>query len=601
MDYQEQEYERKLSDSVITSRLLGFAKPYIHYFLIGIGIILISIPINMYNPMLIKNITDILVPTNENGIVLNTKIEYLPILQNVIYMAVILIINSLATYFMIYLLQMAGQKINSHIRKEVFKHIESLSINQFNLTPVGKFVTRVTNDVNSITELYSNIIIGFIRNGFSAIVALIYMFFISWKLALIAIIVMPLLIIATIVFRKVTRKAYRESRTYNTEANAFLAEHLSGVKITQIFNREELESDKYKKKTKNLLKSNMKSLYSFAVFRPLIYLFLIISIVLSLYFGGKDVIAGVITIGTLMAFYDYLYRFYDPVQQISEQFDVLQSSFASAEKIFAILDTVPEIQDSKDAIELESIKGEIEFKDVWFAYKEDEWILKGISFKINANETVAFVGETGSGKTTILSLITRNYDIQRGEILLDGVNIRNIKLDYLRQNVSQMLQDVFLFSGTIESNIKLRDNDLFTQEEMEEASTYVNANKFIDKLPQHYQEEVRERGNNFSSGQKQLISFARAILHKPKIIILDEATANIDTETEQLIQDSLEKMMSIGTMLIVAHRLSTIQNADKIIVLDKGEILESGTHKQLLEQKGHYYQLYLLQFASSNE
>ncbi len=341
----------------------------------------------------------------------------------------------------------------------------------------------------------------------------------------------------------------------------------------------------------------MKSLLAFGVFRPFIYFLLIVSIVLVLFFGGLEVIEDPLKVGMLLAMYDYIYRFYEPVQQLAEQFDVLQSSFASAEKIFSILDTKPEIKDNEDAIELTDTKGEIEFKNVWFAYKENEWILKDVSFKINAGEIVAFVGETGSGKTTILSLITRNYDIQKGQILIDGIDIKTLKVESLRSNISQMLQDVFLFSGTIESNIKLNDIDRFTEEEMIESAKFVNADKFIDKLPNKYKEEVRERGNNFSSGQRQLISFARAILHKPKIIILDEATANIDTETEQLIQESLEKIMSIGTMLMVAHRLSTIQNADKIIVLNKGQIIESGSHKELLSQKGYYYNLYLLQFA----
>ncbi len=588
-------YERKMKDGVIAKRLLKYTTPHIWYFIWGLIVVFISVPLAAYNPILIKNITDNLVSRN---------IDINLIAINVIMMIIIMIVNAFAIYFMFYLLQKAGQKINQALRLEVFSHIEKLSANQFNLTPVGKLVSRVTNDVDSITQLYSNLIVGFLKNGLTALVSLIYIFALVWNidilLGICAVIVMPLLIVATIIFRKVTKKAYREARTYNTEVNSFLSEHLSGVKITQIFNKEDAEVLKFKEKTNKHYKSNMKSLMAFSIFRPFIYFLQIISIVLVLYYGGNLIIEGVMTFGVLTALYDYLFRFYDPVQQISEQFDVLQSSFASAEKIFNILDTKPEIEDFNYAQDFEKIKGEIEFKNVWFAYNNEDWILKDISFKIKENEVVAFVGETGSGKTTILSLITRNYDIQKGQILIDGIDLKKYKLDFLRSNISQMLQDVFLFSGTIESNIKLKD-DVYSDEEMVEAAKFVNADKFINRLPNKYQEEVRERGNNFSSGQRQLISFARAILHKPRIIILDEATANIDTETEILIKESLEKIMSIGTMLMVAHRLSTIQNADKIIVLNKGEIIESGNHKELLDKEGYYHKMYLLQFAEEDK
>ncbi len=589
MEINEELFERKLKDSVVFGRLIRFTVPFIWYFIVGILIVLIVIPISLYNPILIKEITDTLT---------EKIVDYDLIFMNVLLMAIIVIIKGFSIYFMFYILQKAGQKINCHIREKVFSHIEYYSINQFNNIPVGKLVTRVTNDINNITDLYSNIIIGFIRNILTAIFSLCFMFYLNKTITLWILVTIPFLIIGTIIFRRVSRKAYRESRTNNTEVNAFLSEHLSGVKITQIFNREELENLKFKNKTKKLLKSNMKTMRSFAYFRPYIFILSNIALAIVLYLGGIDIITGTLTIGTLIAFYDYLYSFYDPLQQISEQFDTLQSAFASAEKIFSILDTKPEIVDEIDAEEVIDFVGDIEFKNVWFAYKAEDWILKDVSFKVNANETVAFVGETGSGKTTILSLITRNYNIQKGQILIGGRDIKSIKLDSLRGAISQMLQDVFLFSGTIESNIKLRENEKFTDEEMVEAAKYVNADKFISKLPKTYQEEVLERGNNFSAGQRQLLSFARAILHKPKIIILDEATANIDTETEKLIQNSLEKMMNIGTMLIVAHRLSTIQNADKIIVLSKGEIIESGNHTELLKKQGHYYNLYLLQFAN---
>jgi ATP-binding cassette subfamily B protein len=377
--------------------------------------------------------------------------------------------------------------------------------------------------------------------------------------------------------------------------NAFLSEHLSGMKLIQIFNREEKKYNEFVGKNKKLNKSHYERVLAFSLYRPTIYLLYVVSLVIVLWVGSFQVIDGVITYGILFAFTQYINRFFQPIQNLAEQFDTLQSAFTSGERIFDILDEKPVIQDSPDAIELENFKGKIEFKNVWFAYNEGEWVLRDVSFIVKPNDTLALVGATGSGKTTIISLIVRNYDIQKGEILIDDINIKDIKLSSLRKNIGQMLQDVFLFSGTIESNIRLRDEEI-TDLEILEACKYVNADQFIQKLPQKYDEPVRERGNNFSSGQKQLLSFARTLVHKPSLMILDEATANIDTETEKLIQESLSKMMNIGTTIVVAHRLSTIQHADQIIVMRKGKIIESGNHQELLKNKGHYYQLYQLQY-----
>jgi ATP-binding cassette subfamily B protein len=367
------------------------------------------------------------------------------------------------------------------------------------------------------------------------------------------------------------------------------------MKIIQIFNQEKRKFDEFDGKNRKLKFSYYKQIFVFGIYRPSMYFIYMATVIMVFYIGGLQVLSESITIGILFTFYMYVGRFFEPIQQLAEQFNILQSAYASSERIFGILDSNPTVLDAEDAIELEEIKGEIEFKDVWFKYVEDEWVLKGVSFHVNAKDSVAFVGATGSGKTTILSLITRNYDIQKGQILVDGIDITKIKKSSLRKFIGQMLQDVFMFSGTIESNIKLK-NDNITREEMIQACEYVNADKFINKLDNGYDEEVRERGNNFSSGQRQLVSFARTIVHDPKVMILDEATSNIDTETEQLIQESLTKMMSIGTMLIVAHRLSTIQHVDNIIVLSKGEILEQGNHQELLKQKGHYFKLYQLQY-----
>ncbi|MBO5790555.1 MAG: ABC transporter ATP-binding protein, partial [Clostridia bacterium] len=386
-----------------------------------------------------------------------------------------------------------------------------------------------------------------------------------------------------------------------TDINTFLSENLSGIKVTQIFNRQARKMQEFSDKNERLAKSRMKEIYVFSVFRPIVYMLYICSVLALFYIGGKGNLEGwsflgqTIKGGTIVSFYMFINKFYNPIQNLAEQFTRLQSAFASSEKIFTILDMKPEVVDEPDAVDVEHIEGNIEFKNVWFAYENENWVLKDVSFTVKAGQTVAFVGATGSGKTTILSLICRNYDIQKGQILIDGMDIRKIKISSLRRHFGQMLQDVFLFSGTVKSNIVLGEESI-TDEQIKDACAYVNADRFIARLEGGVEEPVRERGNNFSAGQRQLLSFARAIVHKPAVMILDEATANIDTETEQLIQDSLEKMMNIGTMLIVAHRLSTIQHADNIIVLSHGEILEQGNHQALLSQKGRYYDLYTLQF-----
>ena len=423
----------------------------------------------------------------------------------------------------------------------------------------------------------------------------------NYDLTLMVLCFVPFIVLFTLIFRKFSRRAYRRVKDGTTDINTYLSENLSGMKITQIFNNEDKKLSEFREKNNFLKKARSQEILVFSIFRPIVYMLYITSVMCLLYFGGRGAIKGtvflgqVITSGTLVSFYMYISKFFNPIQSLAEQFNWLQSAFASAEKVFTIMDMEPEVVDEPDAIELEHIKGEITFDHVWFAYEEEEWILKDVSFHVNPKETVAFVGATGAGKTTILSLVCRNYDIQRGRILVDGIDIRKIKIQCLRSHFGQMLQDVFLFAGTIRSNIVLRREDL-TDEEIMEACRYVNADHFIDRLPEGLDEEVRERGNNFSAGQRQLLSFARTIIHKPDVMILDEATANIDTETEQLIQDSLEKMMNIGTMLIVAHRLSTIQHSDKIIVINHGEIVESGNHFELLEKRGAYYELYKLQY-----
>jgi len=430
---------------------------------------------------------------------------------------------------------------------------------------------------------------------------MVAMLCLNYQLTLMVLCFVPFIVLFTVIFRKFSRKAYRRVKDATTDINTYLSENLSGIKITQIFNCEDKKMRDFDRKNDELGDAKQKQIFVFGIFRPVVYMLYISSVLCLLYLGGKGYIDNTsflgqtLTSGTIVTFYMYINKFFNPIQNLAEQFNWMQSAFASAEKIFTILDIEPKVVDDEDAIELDDIKGDIEFRNVWFSYVPDEWVLKDVSFKVKANQTVAFVGSTGSGKTTILSLICRNYDIQKGQILIDGVDIRKIKISCLRKHFGQMLQDVFLFSGTIRSNIILRKDDV-SDEEIWECCRYVNADSFISKLENGLDEVVRERGNNFSAGQRQLLSFARTIIHKPSVMILDEATANIDTETELLIQDSLEKMMNVGTMLIVAHRLSTIQHADNIILLSHGEIIEQGNHQELLQRKGRYYQLYTLQY-----
>ena len=580
-----------MSDKEIVRRLAKYGTAYWKDFLLVFFIMLLSIGHNIISPVLVGHIEEVIKE--------DFQLPYL--FTMVAIYAVILLISMAGTYFQAILLQKIGQKILSHLRMDTFVHIESLSHEQLNNIPVGKLVTRVTNDTNAISMLFTNVLVTLVKNCMVLCGVLIAMFALNYALTLLMLCFVPFVILFTVIFRLFSRKAHRAVTDARTDVNTYLSENLSGMKVIQIFNREEEKMEDFMQRSKKLSDAKKKRILVFGIFRPMVYMLHISSILCLLYLGARNHIQDLtflgqtITSGMVVTFYMYCGRFFDPIQALAEQFDTLQSAFASAEKILSILDMVPEVVDEPDAIELDEIKGEIEFKDVWFAYKPDEWVLQGVSFHISPKQTVAFVGSTGSGKTTILSLICRNYDIQKGQILIDGIDIKKIKISSLRRHFGQMLQDVFLFSGTIRSNILLRKEGV-SDEEVMEACRYVNADSFINKLEAGLDEPVRERGNNFSAGQRQLLSFARTIIHKPSVMILDEATANIDTETEVLIQDSLEKMKNIGTMLIVAHRLSTIQHADNIILLSKGKILEQGNHQQLLAQKGRYYQLYTLQY-----
>ena len=584
-------FERNMSDGEIVRRLVQYAKPYGGKFaLVGV-LVLCSISYDIAAPLIVGGIEEMVV----GEFALNTLFAAVAVYAGV------LLFSMGSTYLQAVILQKVGQRIISDLREDLFTHIESLSHEQLNEIPVGKLVTRVTNDTNAISMMFTNLLVNLTKNAFVILGILAAMLCLNYQLTLMVLCFVPFIVIFTVIFRKFSRRAYRKVKDATTDINTYLSENLSGIKVTQIFGREDEKMAQFRAKSQTLAKATQEQIFVFGVFRPLVYMLYISSILCLFYLGGMGHLTGAsflgqtISSGTIVTFYMYISKFFTPIQNLAEQFNWLQSAFASAEKVFSIMDIRPKMVDAPDAIELDEVKGEIEFRDVWFSYIPGEWVLQGVSFHVQPRQTVAFVGSTGSGKSTILSLICRNYEFQKGEILIDGIDIRKIKISSLRRHFGQMLQDVFLFSGTIRSNIVLREEGI-PDEEILRVCQYVNADKFISKLDHGLDEEVRERGNNFSAGQRQLLSFARTILHKPSVMILDEATANIDTETELLIQDSLEKMRSVGTMLIVAHRLSTIQHADNIIVLSQGKILEQGTHQQLLARHGRYYQLYTLQY-----
>lgn len=597
MSNKEEKALRTMSDGKILLRLLKYMKGHVLTIVIAFILMIVAVVLDVCLPNIVIKIIEEL--TSKTA-------QFSKVLSLVIVYGIVMLSVYVLQYIQSIMLQKMGQKVMYKIRQDVFVAIENLSIAQLYEIPVGKLVTRVTSDTNTLNEMYTTLIINLIRNILTIIATVIMMFLISVKLTLLVLSVVPFLLVASIIFRKYSRKAYREVRTNVSNINAFLSENLSGMKIIQVFNQEDKKFKEFTDRNTDLKKSNLKEVWTFAIFRPVIYVLYMVATLLVVYVASKDALSVIndpsalpeaigAAAALVVGFRQYIDRLFDPIQVLADQFNIMQSAFASSERIFEILDTKPDVVDTPDAIELDHIKGDIEFKNVWFAYKEGEWVLKDISFKINAGQTVAFVGATGSGKTTILSLIVRNYDIQKGQILIDGIDIKNIKISSLRRNIGQMLQDVFLFSGTIFSNIQMYDETV-TLDDVKKASEYVNLAPFIEKLPNKYDEEVRERGNNFSNGQRQLLSFARTITYKPSIMILDEATANIDTETEVLIQDSLEKMRNIGTMLVVAHRLSTIQHSDNIIVIRKGIKIEEGNHQELLKKQGYYYKLYKLQY-----
>lgn len=584
--------EKKLEKGAL-SLIIGYTKKEKRSFIIAFLMMIFAVGIDLISPILLGSATTLL---SKEVINLNK------IVVVIITYVCILIVGCIIQYFQSMLLAKTGDRIIYEMREEVFNSLENLSINQLNQTPVGKLVTRVTSDTNALNDMYTSTIVNALKNVLTIIGVIVAMFIVNPIISLWVMITMPIIVVLTVVFRVLARKIYRKVRHGITAVNTSLSENISGIKLTQIFNQEEKQANQFNDANMNLKKSRGRQILLFGIFRPAIYAVYVLTIALLFYIASSKMLDGsfLLETGLIVTFYAYIEKLYTPIQQLAEQFNVLQSALAAAERIYEVIHTQPEIIDEPDAVEVTELKGEIEFKHVWFAYVNEDWILKDVCFKVNAKENVAFVGATGSGKTTILSLIVRNYDIQKGQILIDGKDIKQYKISSLRRCIGQMLQDVFLFSGTIRSNISLKDETI-SDRTIKEACEFVNADQVINKLPHQYDEPVLERGKNFSSGERQLISFARVVSHKPNIMILDEATSNIDTETEALIQDSLKKMMNIGTMLIVAHRLSTIQYCDKIIVLKKGRIIEEGNHKELLALKGYYYNLYRLQYEKNNK
>jgi ATP-binding cassette subfamily B protein len=584
------EHHEAHQDRKIFVRFYTYLKPHLGTFILAFVLMILG----TFTGIILPLASGLAIDQMQNPLLdLNDKLWILGIGTGVLLL--VSAFSTYVSYLQNIMLQTVGQKITDDIRQQVFDHINTLSIGQINSLPVGKLVTRATNDPGNISDMFTDTLVNVIRGVLTLVIIAGILISIQPMMALITFATIPLILIASQVYRRASRGAYRKVRNQISEMNAFLSEHLSGMKIIHIFNQEKKVKRTFQTINRELKANSIKEMYTFAVYRPILYLLSMVATLLAIYFGVVNVLSGVITIGLFVSFYVYIGQFFEPIQQISEQLNTLQSSFASAEKIFDVLDTKPLIEDASDAIELKTFKGKVEFRNVWFSYIPNEWVLKDLSFTIQPNETVALVGATGSGKTTILQLIVRNYDIQKGDILIDDIPIQKICRSSLRKHVGQMLQDVFLFSGTIRDNITLQ-NETITDAQIQQASSYVGLDYVLNKRTEGLQYQVKERGKNFSTGERQLISFARAMVYQPSLMMLDEATANIDSESETIIQQSLEKMMSISTMIIVAHRLSTIQHSDRILVMQKGEIKESGTHQALLNQKGLYYNLYLLQY-----
>ena len=585
-DYKsEEEKLGKAYDSKLMKRLLGYIKPYKNYVIFAIILNIVVAALGPVRPLLTKiAIDDYIAKSDYNGLMLIA-----------LALSGSLLLQAVIQYFLTYYTQYLGQKVLLDLRTQIFNHIQKLALKFFDKTPIGRLVTRATNDVEALGELFSSGIVMVFSDVFIIIWILVFMFFMDVSLSLVTLSVLPVLIYGTFLFRRKARESYRDVRLHLARLNSYMQEHVTGMSVVQIFNKEKDELKKFSSINKDYRTANIKSVFYYAIFFPSVELLSSIAVGLIIWYGGGEVVQGMITIGVLFAFIQFTEMFFRPIRDLSEKYNIMQTAMASSERIFKLLDDDTMVKNPEKPIPLPNVRGQVDFKNVWFAYNDEDYVLKDISFSINPGETVAIVGHTGAGKTSIINILTRFYDINKGSILLDGINIEKLDKRELRKYVSMVLQDVFLFSGNIESNINLNNHGI-DKGTILEATAAVGADKFIDTLPDKYDEEVKERGATLSVGQKQLISFARALAYDPQILILDEATSSVDTETEQLIQRAIEKLLVGRTAIVIAHRLSTIQSADKIIVMHKGEIRETGNHQELLAKQGIYYKLYQLQY-----
>ncbi|SDK21509.1 ABC transporter ATP-binding protein [Natronincola ferrireducens] len=583
----------KSYDKKLMARLLKYAKPYWLFILLSIFLLTLIAGIDIARPYIIKLAIDDYMEVYSR--------EAISGLRNLSFFYFLLILLGFFLNFLqIYLLNYTSNKIVFEIRQQLFEHLQKMSLGFFDHNPVGRLVTRVTNDTETLHEMYTGVLVNLFKDIFLLVGIMIIMVKMHLQLALLCFALIPIVLLTATFFRSRVRAIYREVRAKLGTINALLNANFNGMKTIHIFNRESQQFEEFDRNNQELLYAHKKQNLIYAVFRPTMEIIRSLGIAVILWYGGGKVLQGKIEFGILFAFINYIKQFFQPIQDLTEKYNVLQSAMASSERIFALLDEEPSIQNAENPMENHCFKGEIEFKNVWFAYKEEDWVLKDISFKINPGESIAFVGPTGAGKSSIIHLMGRFYDVQKGEILMDGVNIQLIPLKDLRKNIGILMQDVFLFAGTIKENIVLNNNN-FSDEAIKSAAEYVNAHRFIEKLPNKYNEPIVEKGNNLSTGQRQLLSFARALMYDPKVLILDEATSNIDTETEKLIQATIEKIIKNKTTIAIAHRLSTVQSCNKIIVLHKGRIYEHGNHQQLLQKKGLYYHLYQLQHQKIKE
>ena len=582
--FAEEELQVKVYDFRLMKRLLGFAARYWYLFALAVILLFASTAADLARPYLIGVAIDDFIKKGDAASLSRTGVYFL----------LLVISGFLFNLLQIYILSYAGQSIIFNIRQKLFSHMQKLPLSYFDKNPVGRLVTRVTNDTEALNDVYTNVLVTLLKDIAILVGVVVIMFRLNVTMTLVSLAIMPAVIVLSVFFRRRIRKVYRNVRTSLAKINSAISENISGMRVIQMFNREKENFERFGRIGHEYYRAVMSEIITFGLFRPAVEMMSYIALSLLIWFGGLEVLQGTLQFGVLYAFVNYISMFFQPINDLAEKYNILQASMAAAERIFLILDTPAE--DDSGALSLpDGVRGEIEFRNVWFAYNEDDWVLRDVSFTVPAGKTVAIVGATGAGKTSIISLLSRLYEIQKGEILIDGINIRDIRKDDLRKLTGTVLQDVFLFSGKLKDNIRL-DEESITDDKVREAARYVNADGFISKLPLGYDTEVMERGATFSAGQRQLLAFARALAFDPKILVLDEATSNIDTETEMLIQDALAKLTRNRTTIVIAHRLSTVQHADKIIVLHKGKVRESGTHQELLAKRGMYYSLYLLQY-----